>query len=135
MAYLYGEKELSGLHVMYVLTEAPGVHGLPQAPQVGTYPGFDENTFPDWYVKAVANGELPVFPPGARREWYLQPQLVPMPGPPEPAWPEAPAKPGIGWAAPAIWSWLGIGVVGGIAALVWSIRRRTAQQGESKKPE
>ena len=33
-AYLYGEKELGGLHVMYVLTHAPQVHGLPSHPDV-----------------------------------------------------------------------------------------------------
>jgi len=33
-AYLYGEKELGGLHVMYVLIQAPEVHGLPAQPQV-----------------------------------------------------------------------------------------------------
>lgn len=33
-AYLYGEKELGGLHVMYVLTHAPQVHGLPAHPDV-----------------------------------------------------------------------------------------------------
>lgn len=134
-AYLYGEKELGGLHVMYILTEAPDAHGLPQAPQVGTYPEFDENTFPDWYVKAIASGELPVFPPGALREWYLQPQLVPTPGPPEPAWPAIRAVSDIGWGASALWSWLGIGVVGAIAALGWTIRRRITQQEESEKLE
>ncbi|MBN2187274.1 MAG: 4Fe-4S dicluster domain-containing protein [Dehalococcoidia bacterium] len=33
-AYLYGEKELGGLHVMYVLTHSPQVHGLPVNPEV-----------------------------------------------------------------------------------------------------
>ena len=33
-AYLYGEKELGGLHVMYVLTHSPEVHGLPTHPDV-----------------------------------------------------------------------------------------------------
>ncbi len=33
-AYLYGEKELGGLHVMYVLTNSPQVHGLPARPEV-----------------------------------------------------------------------------------------------------
>ena len=33
-AYLYGEKELGGLHVMYVLTQSPQVHGLPVNPEV-----------------------------------------------------------------------------------------------------
>ncbi|MFC1873925.1 4Fe-4S dicluster domain-containing protein [Chloroflexota bacterium] len=33
-AYLYGEKELGGLHVMYVLDDSPDVYGLPVNPQV-----------------------------------------------------------------------------------------------------
>jgi hypothetical protein len=33
-AYLYGEKELGGLHVMYVLDNTPGFYGLPTGPEV-----------------------------------------------------------------------------------------------------
>ena len=33
-AYLYGDKELGGLHVMYVLDDSPQVYGLPLSPQV-----------------------------------------------------------------------------------------------------
>lgn len=33
-ARLYGEKELGGLHVMYVLTHKPEVHGLPNDPHM-----------------------------------------------------------------------------------------------------
>jgi len=33
-AYLYGEKELDGLHVLYVLDDSPTVYGLPLNPQV-----------------------------------------------------------------------------------------------------
>jgi formate dehydrogenase beta subunit len=33
-AYLYGEKELDGLHVMYVLDDSPRVYGFPVNPQV-----------------------------------------------------------------------------------------------------
>jgi len=33
-AYLYGEKELGGLHVMYVLLYSPQVHGLPAQPDI-----------------------------------------------------------------------------------------------------
>ncbi len=33
-AYLYGEKELDGLHVLYVLDNSPSVYGLPVNPQV-----------------------------------------------------------------------------------------------------
>jgi formate dehydrogenase iron-sulfur subunit len=32
-AYLYGEKELDGLHLMYVLDDQPSVYGLPENPQ------------------------------------------------------------------------------------------------------
>jgi len=32
-AYLYGEKELGGLHVLYVLADSPEVYGLPVNPQ------------------------------------------------------------------------------------------------------
>jgi hypothetical protein len=35
-AYLYGDKELGGLHVMYVLDDYPEVYGLPVNPQVPT---------------------------------------------------------------------------------------------------
>ena len=31
--YLYGENELGGLHVLYLLPEAPEVYGLPKSPQ------------------------------------------------------------------------------------------------------
>ena len=132
-AYLYGENELGGLHVMYVLADEPTVYGLPEKPQVGTYPEFDETTFPDWYSEAIADGRLPVFPSGARREWYLQPQLVPALGPPEPAWPPVPAGPGIGWGTPALLTWFGLGVAG---ALGWLIRRRmTQQEGKTDNKE
>jgi formate dehydrogenase iron-sulfur subunit len=33
-AYLYGERELEGLHVMYVLDDSPAVYGLPVDPQI-----------------------------------------------------------------------------------------------------
>jgi len=33
-AYLYGDKELGGLHVIYVLDDSPAVYGLPIDPQV-----------------------------------------------------------------------------------------------------
>jgi len=33
-ANLYGESELSGLHVMYVLDDSPGIYGLPADPEV-----------------------------------------------------------------------------------------------------
>ncbi len=33
-AYLYGEEELGGLHVLYILDDSPAVYGLPEAPKV-----------------------------------------------------------------------------------------------------
>ena len=33
-AYLYGDKELGGLHVVYILDDSPEVYGLPVNPQV-----------------------------------------------------------------------------------------------------
>ena len=33
-AYLYGDKELDGLHVMYVLDDSPAVYGLPVDPKI-----------------------------------------------------------------------------------------------------
>ena len=33
-AYLYGDRELDGLHVLYVLEDSPEVYGLPLNPQV-----------------------------------------------------------------------------------------------------
>ncbi len=116
-ARLYGEKELGGLHVVYVLTDAPSVHGLPEGPKFGTYTKFDENAFPGWYVKAVADGKLPAFPSEARPEWYLQSAGAPV----------------IGWKTPVLWSLVGLGVIGVGVALWWTIRRRMTQQKEKQK--
>jgi len=116
-AYLYGENELGGLHVMFVLTDEPSVHGLPENPQVGTYPDFSANELPVWYIKAIDEGKLPVLP-----------ELGPLPGPPV-----TPPTAGLGWGAPLLWSWLGIGVVGIGAALGWAIRRRVAHGEEKPK--
>lgn len=129
-AYLYGEHELRGLHVLYVLTDEPSVHDLPEKPQLGIYPEFAAYTFPDWYEKAIATGRFPVFPSGARPDWYLQPQLKPA-ATAEPAWPALPPGPfqtGAGWGVVGLlWGWLGLGVVG---ALSWVIGRRIAQAEE-----
>ncbi|MDP2920430.1 MAG: 4Fe-4S dicluster domain-containing protein [Dehalococcoidia bacterium] len=131
-ASLYGETELNGLHVMYVLMEKPAVHGLPENPQVEDYPLYDENTFPDWYVRAVADGKLPAFPPNAKPEWYLQPKLVPVPAPPEPAFPAAVSRIIPSWSQPALWSWLGVGVIGGAVAIGWTIKRRNGMKDHKK---
>ncbi len=132
-AYLYGEKELDGLHVMFVITEEPALYGLPADPRVGTYPDFDEHTFPEWYIRALADGRLPAFPLEARPEWYLQPGLAPVASPPEPAWPVVQTRRVGGWGAPVLSGWLGLGVVGGAAALWWTIRRREKQNGEKQE--
>jgi len=113
-AYLYGENELDGLHVMYVLTDEPSVHGLPQNPQVGAYPDFSANELPVWYIEAVDEGKLPVLP-----------SLAPLPEPPV-----TPPTLGPGWVAPALWSWLGVGVCGAGAALWWVMRRKIAPKKE-----
>lgn len=119
-AYLYGENELGGLHVMYILTEEISVYDLPETPQVATYPDFPMDEMPAWYTQAIAEGELPAFPisplePGA-----------PAPGPP---------GPGMEWSEALGWSWLGLGVVGAGAALSVVISRRMRQQKEKQKGE
>jgi formate dehydrogenase iron-sulfur subunit len=114
-AHLYGENELGGLHVMYVLTEETSVHALPEEPHVDTYPEFDEKMLPDWYTQAIADGSLPAFPSEARPEWYLRPPL------------------GIDWVARAPWGLLGLGVIGGGIALWWTIRRRARLTEEKQK--
>jgi len=133
-ANLYGKNDLGGLKVMFVLTEAPGIHGLPENPQVGTYPEFVKSTFPRWYAEAVTKGDLPVFPKGARREWYMQGDLAPAPSPIEPAWEDKFPEFGLGRWMPLLWAWLGIGVVGGAATIGWSIRRRN-RLGQEKPKE
>jgi len=110
-AQLYGENELGGLHVLYVLIDSPSVHGLPEAPKLGTYPESDKNSLPNWYTQAIADGKLAAFPPEANPEWYLQ--SVP------------------GWVAPTLWSLLGVGVIGGGAALWWVMQRK-ARLGKEK---
>ena len=126
-ASLYGEKELGGLHVMYVLTDAPSVHGLPETPQLGTYTKFDEKSFPGWYNQAIADGKLAAFPEGAKHEWYLQPLSVPTAETPETP---TTAKPAVDWKAPVLWSLLGLGVIGGVW---WMVRRRMTRQTEKPK--
>ncbi len=133
-ARLYGETELGGLHALYVLLEDPGAHGLPDDPRLGTYPDFDENTFPAWYIQALDSGKFAVFPPEARREWYMQPNLVPVPGPPEPEWPVRVAMAPPGWTGPALWGWFGAGIIGACAALSWTVRRRSMLANQNKKP-
>lgn len=129
-AYLYGENELGGLHVMYILTEKVSTYGLTEQPQIDTYPEFKEDTFPDWYRQAIVEGKLPVFPPGAQPQWYLQPGLRPGTRSTEPPWPPEPARPSIGWLAKAYWAWLGLGASAALGAI---IRRRMQQEREKQR--
>jgi hypothetical protein len=119
---LYGESELGGLHVMYILTDKPSVHGLPEKPKVGTYPDFDKNALPAWYTQAIDDGKLPAFPSEAQPEWYLQPpEVVP------------PAKEGISWVQAMGWGWLGFGVGAAVVGLSWFITRRKKQVEEKEE--
>jgi formate dehydrogenase iron-sulfur subunit len=56
-ATLYGEHELGGLHVLYVLQERPAVYGLPENPQVAT-----QRVGADWLSGLLAGGLLALFP-------------------------------------------------------------------------
>jgi formate dehydrogenase iron-sulfur subunit len=56
-ATLYGEHELGGLHVLYVLQERPAVYGLPENPRVAT-----ERVGVDWLSGLLAGGLLAFFP-------------------------------------------------------------------------
>ena len=132
-ASLYGESELGGLHALYLLTDAPYVHGLPENPQVGQYPDFDVDGFPDWYIRALNQGLFTLFPPNAKREWYMQPDLQPtssLRG-------EALAKPKgfLDGHNTLAWSWLGVGVVAASAAMMWIYRRRRNENGGNGKKQ
>ena len=56
-AYLYGENELGGLHVMFVLAERPSLYGLPEAPRAAT-----KNALGQWLSGLVAAGVVAVLP-------------------------------------------------------------------------
>ncbi|MGQ9627113.1 MAG: 4Fe-4S dicluster domain-containing protein [Anaerolineae bacterium] len=56
-AYLYGENELGGLHVLYVLEEKPGVYGLPDSPQVAT-----KNLIANWLSGILTAGVIAALP-------------------------------------------------------------------------
>jgi formate dehydrogenase iron-sulfur subunit len=129
-ANLYGEKEMGGLKVVKVLTEEPGTHGLPENPKLGTYPAFVKHNFPRWYAKAITEGLLRVFPLKANPKWYMQPDLAPTPAPKEPELAAAFEGSRFGGWAPILGGWLGIGVIGTLSAVVWSLRRRKTVEGE-----
>jgi formate dehydrogenase iron-sulfur subunit len=132
-ARLYGDTDLGGLHVLSILTVNPDVVGFPVDPKMGTYPEFNENTFPDWYVQAIAEGKIPVFPASAHREWYLQPDLVPKSAQGETGWLAAAANPLPNWTKVALGGWLGVGAIGAGAALLWTLKRKTALNEKEKK--
>ena len=56
-AALYGENLLGGLHQMYVLTDRPGVYGLPAAPQVAT-----RNVIGSWLSGIITAGVVAAVP-------------------------------------------------------------------------
>jgi formate dehydrogenase iron-sulfur subunit len=56
-ATLYGERELGGLHVLYVLQDRPAVYGLPENPQVAT-----GKVGSDWLSGLLTAGLLAAFP-------------------------------------------------------------------------
>lgn len=56
-AGLYGEHELGGLNVLYVLEQNPHVYGLPEKPRVAT-----KNLFGSWISGVVAAGVVAALP-------------------------------------------------------------------------
>ena len=56
-AYLYGEKELGGLHLLEVLDDAPSVYGLPENPQVAT-----RDMVSNWLSSLVTAGVVTAIP-------------------------------------------------------------------------
>jgi len=56
-AYLYGESELGGLHVMFVLADRPSLYGLPENPQRAT-----KNVLGQWLSGLIATGVVAAIP-------------------------------------------------------------------------
>jgi formate dehydrogenase iron-sulfur subunit len=56
-ACLYGENELGGLHVLYVLDDSPEVYGLPESPQVAT-----QNQIYKWLAGIATAGVVAALP-------------------------------------------------------------------------
>ena len=56
-AYLYGEKELGGLHQMLVLDDTPSVYGLPENPQVAT-----NDMLTNWLSSLITAGAITAVP-------------------------------------------------------------------------
>jgi len=60
-AYLYGDKELGGLGLLYVLDDSPTVYGLPESPQVAM-----SNSIGQWLSGILAAGVVAALP-----FWFL----------------------------------------------------------------
>jgi len=60
-AYLYGETELGGLNVLYVLDDSPEVYGLPETPQLAT-----KNAVGQWLSGILTAGLITALP-----FWFL----------------------------------------------------------------
>ncbi len=60
-AYLYGEEELGGLHVLYVLDDSPAVYGLPESPKVAI-----SSSVGQWLSGILAAGAVAALP-----FWFL----------------------------------------------------------------
>ena len=60
-ATLYGENELGGLHVLYVLKDRPSVYGLPEEPQMAT-----SNSVGQWLSGILTAGVVAAVP-----FWFL----------------------------------------------------------------
>jgi len=56
-ANLYGEAQLGGLGLMYVLTDPPSVFDLPEAPRVATH-----TVLSSWFSGLIAAGVLAAVP-------------------------------------------------------------------------
>jgi formate dehydrogenase iron-sulfur subunit len=56
-ANLYGEKLLGGLHQMYLLTDRPGIYGLPESPRFAT-----RSVVGNWLSGIVAAGVVAALP-------------------------------------------------------------------------
>lgn len=130
---LYGRKEMGGMKVLYVLTEEPEVHGFPKDPQKGAYPAFAKHNFPRWYSMAVSEGKLSAFPPKANSKWYMQPDLIPTPPPKEPEFVALSAGSRFGQWAPVLYGWFGLGVIGALSSVLWSVRRRQTLYKEDQQ--
>lgn len=130
-ASIYGEKEMGGLHSVYLITDPPYVHGLPENPRIGSYPKFDADGFPDWYISAINRGDIPLFPANARREWYMEPDLKPtspLRGAPPPK-----SNAFLEGKEALAWGWVGTGVAAASLGLIWAIKRR--QNGSNSNVE